>query len=44
MKGQFKANVKGGAAIDSGNVVTVELSDYGTPVRVEKPTDVVVVK
>ncbi|GIF49423.1 hypothetical protein DFJ67_5527 [Asanoa ferruginea] len=44
MKGQFKPNVKGGVAIDSGNVVTVELSDYGTPVQVEKPTDVVVVK
>jgi hypothetical protein len=43
-KGQFKPNVKGGTAIDSGNVVTVELSDYGTAVRVEKPTDVVVVK
>ncbi|HEV7710645.1 MAG TPA: hypothetical protein VGP16_20810 [Asanoa sp.] len=44
MKGQFKPNVKGGTAIDSGNVVTVELSDYGTPVQVEKPTNVVVAK
>jgi hypothetical protein len=35
---------KDGQAFTSIVVVTVELSDYGTPVQVDKPTDVIVVK
>jgi hypothetical protein len=43
-KGQFKPGKKGGTAFNGTAVVTVELSDYGTPVKVEKPTKVIVAK
>lgn len=43
-KGQFKPGKKGGLAFNDTFVVTVEMSDYGTPVKVEKPTKVVVAK
>jgi hypothetical protein len=35
---------KDGQALTSTSVLTVELSDYGTPVQVEKPADVIVAK
>jgi len=43
-KGQMKPGVKGGAAFESTYAATTELSDYGLPVVVEKPTKVVVVR
>lgn len=43
-KGQMKPGVKGGLAYDSTQLFTLELSNYGVPVKVEKPTNVVVVK
>lgn len=43
-KGQYKPGVKGGVAFHSTTVVTVELSDYGRPVKAEKPTDVIVAR
>ncbi len=43
-KGQMKPGVKGGVAYTSTDVVTMELSGYGTPVKVERPTDVVVAR
>ncbi|MGC5016947.1 hypothetical protein [Micromonospora sp. DT47] len=47
-KGQIKPGVKkgykGGLAFNSTSVLTLELSDYGTPVRVETPTDVIVAR
>jgi hypothetical protein len=44
-QGQTKPGVKGGpASYTSTDVVTMELSDYGTPVKVERPTEVVVAK
>jgi hypothetical protein len=33
---------KGGQVVTSRFVMTVELSDYGVPVDVERPTDVIV--
>lgn len=41
-EGKFKPGVKGGAAYSDSQKLTVELSGYGAPVRVEKPRDVVV--
>jgi hypothetical protein len=35
---------KGGQTSTSTNLVTVELSGYGLPVRVQQPTDVIIVK
>ena len=46
-KGRFKPGVKSpksGVSFDSTQRLTLELSDYGTPVRVEKPTDVIVAR
>ncbi|MFI7574662.1 hypothetical protein [Micromonospora sp. NPDC049497] len=43
-KGQFRPGVKGGLAYGGTDVVTVELSEYGTPVQVDRPAKVVVVK
>jgi hypothetical protein len=45
-KGQYKPvvqkiNEHRGVTFDRSKVMLLELSDYGTPVRVEKPTDVV---
>ncbi|MFC4016460.1 hypothetical protein ACFOW4_00640 [Micromonospora sp. GCM10011542] len=46
-KGRVKPGVKSpksGVSFDSSQRLTLELSDYGTPVRVEKPTDVIVAR
>ncbi|MEJ3747197.1 hypothetical protein WEI85_28425 [Actinomycetes bacterium KLBMP 9797] len=43
-EGRFKPGVKGGEEFSSTHELTVELSGYGSPVRVEKPANVVVVR
>jgi hypothetical protein len=43
-QGRMKPGVKGDGAYSGTDLVTMELSDYGTPVRVERPTHVVVAR
>ncbi|MFC0509075.1 hypothetical protein [Micromonospora costi] len=43
-EGRMKPGVKQGVSFDSTWLVTVALSDYGTPVRVQRPATVVVVR
>lgn len=43
-KGRLKPGVKGGGAYGSTEVITMELSAYGTPVHVERPAPVVVAR
>jgi len=43
-KGQMKPGAKDGVAYESTYVASTELSDYGLPVVVEKPTKVVVAR
>ena len=44
VKGQLKPGLKKETSVDSRMVVTVELSDYGTPVLVKAPTEIVTEK
>lgn len=43
-EGKFKPGVKDGSAYSDSHSLTVELTGYGTPVKVEKPADTVLVK